>query len=128
MAKKPLKLTWSDTKELAYLLIDKYPQTDPSKLSFGKIAEMVQALPEFSGGKAKPDIDLLEDLQTRWAGERSEMEDELGPVENVEDEDSELDEDIYRADRMIEDEDDEEEDEDEFDSYDDEFEDEEDEY
>lgn len=127
MPKKSSKLTWSDTKELAYRLIDEYPQIDPAKLSLGRIAEMVQELPGFSGGKAKPDADLLEDLQTRWAGERSEMEDELGPVEDLEDEDSELDEDIYRADRMIEDDEDEE-DEDEFDSYDDEFEDEEDEF
>ena len=108
MAKKSAKLTWGDTEELAFRLIDEHPQLDPSKLTTNKLVELVTKLRDFGEKTRKPDVHLLEELQTRWHEERSEMEDELGPYQDLEvDEDSELDEDVYRDDKMVEDDDDE---------------------
>lgn len=104
MAKKSAKLGWSDTEEIAFLLIDAYPKLDPSKLSASRLTSLVSNLPGF-GDKSKPETADLEAIQETWYEERSEMEDELGPFGPL-DEDSELDEEIYRDDRMVEDSDD----------------------
>jgi len=104
MAKKSQrpKLNWTDTEELAFLLIDEHPSVNPSKVSPPVLKSMVQALEGF-GDKKKPEMKLLEDLRDRWLAERSEMEDELGPYEDFAGEDSDdLDEDAYREDRMVE--------------------------
>lgn len=109
MAKKQTKLKWTDTEELTFRLIDQYPNLDPTRLSPDALIEHVISLPDFGEKRSKPDRLLLEDLQTRWFEERSDMEDELGPLEEPAGDGEELDEDAYREDRMIEDEDEEEE-------------------
>ncbi len=111
------KLKWADAEDIAFLLIDLYPQTDPMKLSLKEIERRASSLTDLkSGGKAKEED--LEEIQKIWFEERSDMEDELGPFEDEIDE--ELDEDDYRNDRMIDDDtddfdtDDDDDDEDEF--------------
>ena len=100
MAKKKLK--WTDVEDLAFQLIDMHPSTDPMRLSLGEVAKKVTALPNFGGGP-KPDSDVLEAIQQSWYEERSDMEDELGPL-SADDSDDDLNEDEYRDDRMIDDE------------------------
>ncbi len=99
MAKKKIK--WSDTEDIAFELIDKYPQIDPTKLSLQDIQRRVTGLTSFSG-PAKVDSEVLESIQQIWYEERTDMEDELGPLPEF-DEDSNLDEDDYRDDRMVDD-------------------------
>lgn len=106
MAKKSGSLTWSDSKELAFRLIDEYPQVDPSKISQKNLIEFVKALPDFADSAKKPNIECLQDLRDRWFEERTDMEDELGPLEAIRG-DEELDEDEYRDDRLVEESDDE---------------------
>jgi FeS assembly protein IscX len=106
MAKKTQKkLGWADTEELSFRLIDEYPNVDPRRLSHDELFDMVTGLSDFSD-KAKPSATKLEELATNWYSERSEMDDELGALEDVASED--LDEDDYREDRNF-DEDDEDE-------------------
>lgn len=106
MGKKQKKLSWADTEEVAFRLIDEYPNTDPRKLSSQDIFQLVTDLPDFSD-KAKPNASKLEELAARWFAERSDMDDELGSLDEVSEAD--LDEDDYRDDRLAEDSDDEEE-------------------
>lgn len=100
MAKNKTILSWSNTKELAFLLIDEHPQVDPNRLSLAALQEMVLNLPDFTDSKDGASNDILESLRERWYSERMDMEDELGPLRASEDEDEELDEDAYRADRV----------------------------
>ncbi len=93
------KLGWADTEELAFRLIDEYPNTDPRRLSSQEIFELVTNLQGFSD-KTKPASSKLEELATVWYDERIEMDDELGALEDVVEED--LDEDDYREDRNVE--------------------------
>ena len=99
MASKSLK--WSDTKEIAYYLIDRYPQTNPARLSADRLIEMVLQIPQFKDKAEQANQQILEALAEKWAEERADMEEELGPLKP--DDDESLDEDEYRDDRMIED-------------------------
>lgn len=94
------KLKWTDTEDIAFQLIDRYPSVDPMKLNLSEIQKRVSDLPSF-GGSSKVDPEVLEEIQNTWYEERSDMEDELGPLL---DEASELDEEDYRDDRMIDEE------------------------
>src|SRR5665213_3501808 len=98
------KFTWADTEDIAFLLIDKYPSIDPTRLSLTDIAKRVSSLPTFGGGTAKPKSETLESIQKSWYDERIDMEDELGPLVHEPEEGDNLDEDEYRDDRMIDDE------------------------
>jgi len=93
------KLNWSELAEIAFRLIDEHPQRDPRRLSSQEIFEMVTELPDFSD-KTKPAASKIEELATRWYEERSDMDDELGSLDDLPKE--ELDEDDYRDDRQIE--------------------------
>lgn len=118
MAKKAeKKLKWSDIEDLAFRLIDEHPQVDPSRLALASILDYVVALPDFGESSKKPGKDLLEELQERWAEERADMDDELGPLEEPTED---LDEDEYRSDRMVDEQDysDDDEDDDEEDEFD----------
>ena len=42
-----MKLTWKDHEEVAWALMDKFPDQDPLKLSFPKLHKMVLELDEF---------------------------------------------------------------------------------
>lgn len=106
MAKTSKKLSWSDTKELAFRLIDEHPQVNPTRLSAEELIDLVKDLPDFGERSKKPSMEVLEDLQARWFEERSDMEDELGPLSQAVGDD--LDEEEYRDDQLAEDSEDEE--------------------
>lgn len=126
MAKKKYELGWDNIEELVYRMIDFHPRVDPSKLGLRAIEEMVSKLPGIAATKKRPQESLVEELRTRWEEERADMEDELGPFDSFS-EDSELDEDVYREDRLATAEDDDEDDDDDRDrlTYHDEFDEEE---
>lgn len=65
-----MKLTWRDHEEIAWALIDKFPDQDPLKLSFPKLHKMVQ---ELEGFDDKPDASnekILENIQMAWYQEK----------------------------------------------------------
>ena len=62
----PQKLTWKDTDEIAYALIDTHPDQDPLKLSFPKLHKMVTALEDFGDDPEKSSESILESIQMAW--------------------------------------------------------------
>ncbi len=60
------KLTWRDADDLAYALIDKFPEQDPLKLSFPKLHQMVIELEEFGDEPSKSSEAILEAIQMAW--------------------------------------------------------------
>ena len=62
----PQKLTWKDTDEIAYALIDTHPDQDPLKLSFPKLHKLVIALEDFGDDPEKSSESILESIQMAW--------------------------------------------------------------
>jgi FeS assembly protein IscX len=62
----PQKLTWKDTDDLAYALIDAHPDQDPLKLSFPKLHKLVVELPDFGDAPDKSSESILESIQMAW--------------------------------------------------------------
>ncbi len=103
MPKKKLK--WNDVEDIAFRLIDEHPDTNPMHLRLNELKNHVTALRDFGDDAKKAKDEVLEAIQTTWFEERSEMEDELGPLSTVRsDEEDNLDEDDYRDDKMIDEE------------------------
>jgi FeS assembly protein IscX len=117
-----MKLKWTNTEDLAFRLIDEYPSLDPRSVKLSEIQKYITKLPEFSDDPKKGKEAILEEIQNRWFEERSDMEDELGPMDSAPlANDDDLDEDDYRDDTFAADDaevallgDEDEEDEDEF--------------
>lgn len=64
-----MKLTWRDSEEIAWALLDAHPETDPLRLSFPKLRQMVLALAEFEDDPDKSSEATLEAIQMAWYGE-----------------------------------------------------------
>ncbi len=62
----PQKLTWKDTDDIAYALIDAHPEQDPLKLSFPKLHKLVTELEEFGDDPEKSSESILESIQMAW--------------------------------------------------------------
>jgi FeS assembly protein IscX len=62
----PQKLTWKDTDEIAYALIDAHPDQDPLKLSFPKLHKLILALEDFGDDPEKSSESILEAIQMAW--------------------------------------------------------------
>ena len=60
------KLTWRDADEIAYALMDKYPDQDPLKLSFPKLHKMVLELEDFTDSPDKSNESIMEAIQMAW--------------------------------------------------------------
>jgi FeS assembly protein IscX len=60
------KLTWKDADEIAYSLIDKFPDQDPLKLSFPKLHQLVIELEDFGDAADKSNEGILEAIQMAW--------------------------------------------------------------
>jgi FeS assembly protein IscX len=60
------KLTWKDTDEIAYALIDAFPDQDPLKLSFPKLHKMIIELEDFGDEPGKSSESILESIQMAW--------------------------------------------------------------
>jgi FeS assembly protein IscX len=62
----PQKLTWKDTDEIAYSLIDAHPDQDPLKLSLPKLHKLVTELEDFGDDPEKSNESILESIQMAW--------------------------------------------------------------
>jgi FeS assembly protein IscX len=98
-SKSARKLKWTDTEDIAFKLIDAYPNKDPLKLRFTDLHKYVMEIDDFGDDPKKSNEKILEAIQMRWYEERQDMEDELGPLVASTDEDT-LDEDDYRDDEL----------------------------
>ena len=65
-----MKLTWKDHEEIAWALMDKFPDQDPLKLSFPKLHAMVCALEDFSDKPDASNEKILENIQMAWYEEK----------------------------------------------------------
>ena len=61
-----MKLTWKDHEEIAWALIDQFPDQDPLKLIFPKLHAMVCSLEEFGYKPYACHASRVESLQRRW--------------------------------------------------------------
>ncbi len=64
------KLTWKDSEEIAWALVDKFPEQDPLKLSFPKLHAMILELEDFSDDPQKSNEAVLESIQMAWYEEK----------------------------------------------------------
>lgn len=65
-----MKLTWKDHEEIAWALIDKFPDQDPLKLSFPKLHRMVLELEGFEDAPDASNEKILENIQMAWYEEK----------------------------------------------------------
>ena len=65
-----MKLTWRDHDEVAWALIDKYPDQDPLRLSFPKLHKMIVELEEFGDDPNASNEKVLENIQMAWCEEK----------------------------------------------------------
>lgn len=65
-----MKLTWKDHEEIAWAMLDKFPDQDPLKLSFPKLHAMVLALEDFGDKPDGSNEKILENIQMTWYEER----------------------------------------------------------
>jgi FeS assembly protein IscX len=65
-----MKLTWKDSDELAWALMDKYPDMDPLRLSFPKLHKMVCELEDFGDAADASNEKVLEMIQMAWYEEK----------------------------------------------------------
>lgn len=61
-----MKLTWKDAEEIAWALMDKYPDQDPLRLSFPKLHKMVLELEDFTDSPEGSNERILESIQMAW--------------------------------------------------------------
>ena len=61
-----MKLTWKDYEEIAWALLDKFPDQDPLKLSFPKLHRLVTELEEFGDPPDASNEKVLENIQMSW--------------------------------------------------------------
>lgn len=61
-----MKLTWRDSEEIAWALIDAHPEIDPLRLSFPKLRQMVLGIAEFEDNPEGSSEATLEAIQMAW--------------------------------------------------------------
>jgi FeS assembly protein IscX len=64
-----MTIKWVDSLEVAFALIDKYPQQDPQLVRFTDLREWVLALDEFEDDPAHCSERILEAIQQCWIEE-----------------------------------------------------------
>lgn len=63
-------MKWTDINEIAILLWEKHPDTDPLTLRFTELHRWVTELPGFDDDPKKSNEKILEAIQMRWLDER----------------------------------------------------------
>ena len=64
-----MKLTWSDTRDLAIALCDAHPEVKPLTVRFTDLHRMVCELPEFADDPEASNEKVLEAIQMAWLDE-----------------------------------------------------------
>ena len=67
-----MKLTWSDSRDLAIALCEAHPDVKPLTLRFTDLHRMVCELPEFADDPEASNEKRLEAIQMAWLDEADE--------------------------------------------------------
>jgi len=62
-------MKWTDSRDIALALLEKYPDQDPEKLNFVDLRNWVLALPGFSDDPKRSGEKILEAIQMAWIEE-----------------------------------------------------------
>jgi FeS assembly protein IscX len=62
-------MKWTDSREIAIALIEKYPDQDPGRLNFVDLRNWVLALPGFDDDPKRSGERILEAIQLAWIEE-----------------------------------------------------------
>jgi FeS assembly protein IscX len=62
-------MKWTDSREIAIALADKYPEIDPKSIRFTELREWVLALDGFNDDPAHSGEKILEAIQLHWLDE-----------------------------------------------------------
>ena len=62
-------MKWTDSRDIALALLEKFPDQDPTKLNFVDLRNWVLALPGFSDDPKRSGEKILEAIQTAWIEE-----------------------------------------------------------
>ena len=64
-----MTLTWEEPREIAYALMDEYPDADPLDLNFVDLHEWIIGLPEFDDDPDSATEAVLEAIVLSWHAE-----------------------------------------------------------
>ncbi len=62
-------MKWTDSRDIALALLEKYPDQDPAKVNFVDLRAWVLALPGFSDDPKRSGEKILEAIQMLWIEE-----------------------------------------------------------
>ena len=62
-------MKWTDTREIAIALAEKFPDTDPKAVRFTDLRQWVMALPGFDDDPKRSGEKILEAIQMAWIDE-----------------------------------------------------------
>ena len=62
-------MKWTDSREIAIALYDKFPDQDPKAINFVDLRNWVIALPEFDDDPKRSGEKILEAIQMAWIDE-----------------------------------------------------------
>ena len=63
-------MRWTDVREIAIALAERYPDVDPLSVRFTDLHRWVRELPGFSDDPARSNEKILEAIQMTWLDER----------------------------------------------------------
>jgi FeS assembly protein IscX len=64
------KIVWTDVREIAIALADKFPDVDPLSVRFTDLHRWVTELDGFAGDPKRSNEQILEAIQMAWLDER----------------------------------------------------------
>ena len=64
-------MKWTDTREIAIALLDKFPKVDPTTVRFTDLRQWVLELPGFDDDPNRSGEKILESIQATWIEEAS---------------------------------------------------------
>ncbi|HLX80999.1 MAG TPA: Fe-S cluster assembly protein IscX [Burkholderiales bacterium] len=62
-------MKWTDSRDIAIALLEKFPQQDPKAVNFVDLRNWVTALPEFDDDPKRSGEKILEAIQMAWIDE-----------------------------------------------------------
>ena len=62
-------MKWTDSRDIAFALMDKFPDQDPKALNFVELRDWVLELPGFDDDPKRSGEKILEAIQMAWIDE-----------------------------------------------------------
>ncbi len=69
-----MRITWTDTEEIALRLLEQFPDKDPLSVRFTDLYAWVTELPGFEGEKSGSKEKILEAIQMAWYEEKQDLD------------------------------------------------------